>query len=252
MPRTRAAVYVPFVLFAYFPLPMRSLLRLPVWAALGLVLFLPDAAVAQHRPDRGDDGHRPGWNRGDDDRDERPRPQRKRRPAPDDGGVSIGLYGGAVDDLPTGGVRLGVGLVRLYAEASGNHHRDGYTAHKDRPEQTAFGIDLTLPARHPGLRALYGIAGVGVQSRVQDVYYAYDAGVLPCDIRVADCYDPYYGSSSERDSRFYGTLGLGMRLPLGGGRVALTGEVAGRFVADRYDGGYVAPTANVGVSVRLR
>lgn len=228
------------------------MLRPAVWAAFGLALVLPDAAVAQRRPapdDRGRDDGRPGWNRGDDrDRnDDRSRTPRKRRPAPDFGGVSLGLYGGGVDGMPTGGVRLGVGLVRLYAEGSD----DERYGDRDEPEQAAFGIDLTLPARHPGLRALYGIAGVGVQTREQDVYYVYEGGYI-CDDRVADCIYPAYGSSSERDSRFYGTLGLGMKLPLWRGRVALTGEVAGRFVADRYDGGYVAPTANVGVSVRLR
>lgn len=226
---------------------MRPLLRPAVWAAFGLVLFLPDAALAQHRPDR--DDRRPGWQRDDDDdddeRDDRPRSRQGRRPAPDNGGVSVGLYGGAVDGMPTGGVRLGVGLVRLYAEGSDDERYDN--GHRDRPEQTAFGIDVTLPARHPGLRALYGIAGVGVQRREQDVYYAYDS--CPPD---AYCYMPGPANYTEHDSRFYGTLGLGMKLPLWRGRVALAGEVAGRFVADRYDGGYVAPTANVGVSVRLR
>lgn len=217
--------------------------RFSLLAALGLVLALPDTAAAQRRPDPDRDDRRAGWNRGDDG-DER-RVRRVRRTAPDFGGVSLGLYGGGVDGMPTGGVRLGVGLVRLYAEGSNDGYDEGLDRYGDEPTQTAFGIDLTLPARMPGLRALYSVAGVGVQTReVQDRGYSCPP--------YADCAYP----NSDRESRFYGTLGLGVKLPVWRNRVALTGEVAGRFVAAPrgydYREGYVAPVANVGVSVRLR
>lgn len=227
--------------------------RFSLLAALGLVLALPDTAAAQRRPDHDRDDRRAGWNRGDDG-DER-RVRRVRRTAPDFGGVSLGLYGGGVDGMPTGGVRLGVGLVRLYAEGSNDGYDEGLDRYGDEPTQTAFGIDLTMPARHPGLRALYGVAGVGVQTReAPDVYYAYEGDAYGCDIRLADpCPTNGYGRD---ETRFYGTLGLGVRLPVWRGRVALTGEVAGRFVAARQgygaQDGYVAPVANVGVAVRLR
>lgn len=242
---------------------MPLLLRSSLLVALGLALAAP-AALAQRKPERRPTA-RPEARcaRGDDDCHARPerRTVRRtvRRAAPDYGGLTVGLYGGSLDGLPTGGVRVGVGLARVYAEGSGEqvHHdyaypRGGY--HNDeRPEVMAFGIDLTMPARHPGLRALYGVAGVGVQNRQQEVYYAYDA----------DCGGPYiYCAPTPYDpddeNRFYGTLGLGLKLPLwrdrdGRDRVMLTGEVTGRFLASgRYDDAVVLPAGNVGLTVRLR
>lgn len=215
---------------------MPALLRPSLLLLLGLAVAAP-SALAQRKPDRRDAD--------------------RRRAAPDYGGISVGLYGGSLDGMPTGGIRLGVGLARLYAEGSGydTHDRYGWERHDDRPEVASFGIDMTLPARHPGLGALYGVAGLGVQNRRVPVYYATD--YAPCDPRGTYCVMPAPGRG-DAENRFYGTLGLGMRLPLwrdrdGRERVALTGEVAGRFLArGRYDGAEVLPAGNVGLSVRLR